>query len=355
MMKKLIYIFAMLFLLTSCEFDFDIKGLDGETKLYLECFPSNLDIFTISVRKAYPSQYAVTQDNLDPSVEKMIENGKLHFYVNDEEQELSYVIGSTTSACASITLNPGDEARIECRDDGIDPISASCVVPEPFPSIFTLTNEKKDNRDYIIIRYKAPESSKERYYSVALWSHPVITRFTDSTRTEIKTIIDTAGWYGVSLYTDFRYDTQWDTAGMKDLLPGLPSQMSGINIGNNEFTAFWKDSDAVPENDRMKMVRVESKNLIRSFDYEGIELVSVGWKDVFPVKCYDRLEMQYKALLGSIDEDNFLYMRSKYDKMMNVSGEAGLAPTTFLHFNVKGGFGIVGGAHYTEAELVLPE
>ena len=148
-MKKFLYIVAALFLLTACEYEFDVTSPVGETRMFVESISGITGAKSyINVKKAVPVGHDKSKDT-EYSLESitLTQDGKeLALTKEGTEGTFSYVPEAI----------PGSRLELRLKAQGIEEIRASSLMPAPI-ELEDVKCEPMEDRLYWDLSFK-PEA-----------------------------------------------------------------------------------------------------------------------------------------------------------------------------------------------------
>ncbi|MDR3118871.1 MAG: DUF4249 domain-containing protein [Mediterranea sp.] len=311
-MKKIIYLLLTV-AFPSCNYHFELDGVDATEKLVLYCFPSNSDTTVIQLSRSVPV------NKKEPS-DKNMRNADIHLTVNEEEQAIYWNEDPTSTLPAQCyyTLRkwkPDDCLQLQANVKDMPVITAKTTMPGNFPleEIRMIPKKGSKNTLQVLITFNDDSATKD-HYGIRL----VKKRITRSDDEE-----------NVSFHS-----VEFD---LKDepLLNNL-SDLDEIFMSSNHFFQdlyIWDDTE----------IQGRKYTLRLNTDYQ--EDFEVNWDN------YNfSLSLQYKIYLYRLSPEFYNYFKTLNTINNNDLGNHGFSPT-FLHYtNVSGGIGVMGGCRITETE-----
>ena len=148
-MKKLLYIVAALFLLTACEYEFDVTSPVGETRMFVESISGITGAKSyINVKKAVP----VGQDK-SKGTEYSLES----FTLTQDGKELALTKEGTEGTFSYVPeAIPGSRLELRLKARGMEEIRASSLMPAPI-ELEDVKCEPMEDRLYWDLSFK-PEA-----------------------------------------------------------------------------------------------------------------------------------------------------------------------------------------------------
>ena len=148
-MKKLLYIVAALFLLTACEYEFDVTSPVGETRMFVESISGITGAKSyINVKKAVPVGH-------DKS--KGTEYSLEFFTLTQDGKELALTKEGTEGTFSYVPeAIPGSRLELRLKAQGMEEIRASSLMPAPI-ELEDVKCEPMEDRLYWDLSFK-PEA-----------------------------------------------------------------------------------------------------------------------------------------------------------------------------------------------------
>ena len=148
-MKKLLYIVAALFLLTACEYEFDVTSPVGETRMFVESISGITGAKSyINVKKAVPVGQAKSN-----GTEYSLES----FTLTQDGKELALTKEGTEGTFSYVPeAIPGSRLELRLKARGMEEIRASSLMPAPI-ELEDVKCEPMEDRLYWDLSFK-PEA-----------------------------------------------------------------------------------------------------------------------------------------------------------------------------------------------------
>ena len=148
-MKKLLYIVAALFLLTACEYEFDVTSPVGETRMFVESISGITGAKSyINVKKAVPVGQAKSK-----GTEYSLES----FTLTQDGKELALTKEGTEGTFSFVPeAIPGSRLELRLKAQGMEEIRASSLMPAPI-ELEEVKCEPREDRLYWDLSFK-PEA-----------------------------------------------------------------------------------------------------------------------------------------------------------------------------------------------------
>lgn len=315
---KTIYIplLLLLALMTSCSYDFELKGMDAAEKLVLYCMPdADSDTTLIQLYRSQP----VTRQK--KKGEKDVPNARITFSVNGTEQNVRYAETDEPSVPAGCYYVVGrwseaDVIRVRAEADGLPPIYSETTIPTSFPlkRIDMVRKQYIDNKLQFRITFQ--NDGKENYYGIRIvkrvvyedWSDP------DNNSTSIAAL-----------------ELDLDDEPLLNNKTGLDATFD-YSTDFYQYLYIWSNEQI---SDKEYTLRL---NTYYSADWEADE-----WSD-------SSLHIYYKMYFYRLSPELYKYLKSLNDIKNNELGDKGLAPIPSSYTNIKNGIGVLGGCQVTETE-----
>ena len=146
-MKKFLYIVAALFLLTACEYEFDVTSPVGETRMFVESISGITGAKSyINVKKAVPVGQAKS-DGSSYSLES--------FTLTQDGKELALTKEGTEGTFSYVPeAIPGSRLELRLKAQGMEEIRASSLMPAPI-ELEDVKCEPMEDRLYWDLSFKS--------------------------------------------------------------------------------------------------------------------------------------------------------------------------------------------------------
>ena len=146
-MKKLLYIVAALFLLTACEYEFDVTSPVGETRMFVESISGITGAKSyINVKKAVPVGHDKSK-----GTEYSLES----FTLTQDGKELALTKEGTEGTFSFVPeAIPGSRLELRLKAQGIEEIRASSLMPAPI-ELEDVKCEPMEDRLYWDLSFKS--------------------------------------------------------------------------------------------------------------------------------------------------------------------------------------------------------
>lgn len=302
---------SLALLLGACEMKFEIKDVDGEDRIYVECTASTLsdvsEITVIGVRSINkPAKDYSTPSGLDVKMTvdgREVEICPVESYANEERFAYEGAV------------EPGQKIRIDVAADGYASAYAETEVPYPLEDFDVRLEDMGEEYYRLVLEY--PDDPKTTDMYGAFFMTRKIRESADGTVSE----------YETGHYDSFVHESDdFDVSTMRFMYH------DGIEM------AVWNDSRAVSGGRQSVEFQIK-----RSKDYEH------SITDYFGE---DRAMMrpQYRLVLLKLSPEYYRYVNGQWDSNNNVLSWVGLSAATFTYTNVIGGLGVLGSFSATPSE-----
>ena len=146
-MKKFLYIMAALFLLTACEYEFDVTSPVGETRMFVESISGITGAKSyINVKKAVPVGHDKSK-----GTEYSLES----FTLTQDGKELALTKEGTEGTFSFVPeAIPGSRLELRLKAQGIEEIRASSLMPAPI-ELEDVKCEPMEDRLYWDLSFKS--------------------------------------------------------------------------------------------------------------------------------------------------------------------------------------------------------
>lgn len=302
-MKRIYLMISLAFLLCACEMEFEIKGVDGEDRLYMECTASTLsdvsEIRVVGVRSINkPVKDYQSPAGLD--VRMTVEGNEVELLSRESaDNEEKYIYG--------VSVEPGQKLRIEASAPGYASAYAETQVPYPVEDFDVRLERLDDERYRLIVEYRDNPETVDMYGAFLMARK--IRESADGT---------------VSLYESEHYENFVHESDYFDVSTMRFMDYDGVEM------AVWNDSRAV-SGERQS---VEFK-IRRRKDYES-DLSNYFGEDI------GMMRPQYRLVLLKMSPEYYRYINGQWDSDNNALSWMGLSAPTFTYTNVIGGLGVFG-------------
>ena len=309
-MKKIIYLLLTV-VLSSCNYQFELDGVDAGEKLVLYCFPSNNDTTVIQLSRSVPV-------NKKEPLDKNMRNADIHFTVNGEEQAIYWNEESTSLLPAQCYYTLGkwkqdDCLQLQANVKDMPVITAKTLMPASFPlgEIELLPKGGSEKLLQVRITFKDNATTSD-YYGIRLVK---------------KEITRSDGDENVS-FNSVEFD-------LKDepLLNSL-SDLDEIFMFSDHFFQdlyIWDDA------------KIQGKEYTLRLNMDYQKDFDVDWARF-------SYSVQYKIYLYKLSPEFYNYFKALNNINNNDLGNHGFSSIIRHYTNVSGGIGVVGSCRVAETE-----
>ncbi|MBQ4169701.1 MAG: DUF4249 family protein [Bacteroidales bacterium] len=349
--------------LSSCDYYFDLEGLDRDSKLYVQCIAGNSDRTFINIQKAMGVN---SSGDIMPDVESISlkVNGRecaIEKFVLPDPPENPYYGVTKTSVAPPLPweleeyytlkryniwytdapIKDSDELSLEVKAKGMESVSASARVPQKVviqdvkvtPKVTTVTDfDVSYKESYLSFDVSIADVSPEEYYGVRIPIEVNNTYTYDDGRVEsynysahagiinrtgsgvLDEVQNATGDWSPSLYNNYFIDS----FGRRNLyiIPG-----SRIKDGHLQFDCNgYFSSQGISET--------------RDIDPETGEWI-IGHVSISTIG-------RYKVEVFRVSPEFYRFNKAQSMIEDNYLATVGLSPSTFSYTNIKGGFGVLG-------------
>lgn len=315
---KTTYIPLLLLLafMTSCSYDFDLKGMDVTEKLVLYCMPdADSDTTLIQLYRSQP----VTQQKKEGK--KEIANARITFSVNGTEQTVRYAETDKPSVPAGCYYvvgrwNEADVIRVRAEADGLPPVYSETNIPTSFPLKKVDMVRKQDIDNKLQFRITFQDDGKENYYGIRIVKKEVYEDLADD---------ENSRTYG-AVALDLDLDDE-------PLLNNKTSLDATFDYSTDfyQYLYIWSNEQILNKEYTLRL------DTYYSADWEADEW---GY----------HLHNYYKMYFYKLSPELYKYLKSLNDIKNNNLGDKGLAPIRNSYTNIENGIGVLGGCQVTETE-----
>lgn len=303
----------LLALMTSCSYDFDLKGTDAAEKLVLYCMP-DADSDTTLIQ-LYVSQPVIQQKKESGG---KLKNACITFSVNGIEQAVRYAETNEPSAPAGCYYVVGqwkeaDVIRIRAEADGLPPVYSETVIPASFPLKKVDMVLKQGIEDKLQFRVTFQNGGKECYYGVRVLKKVVYEDYRDPENN--------------STYVD-PLELDLDDEPLLNAMTGLDATLD-YSTDFYQYLYIWSNEQILNKEYTLRL------NTYYSSDWEADE-----WGN--------SLHTFYKMYFYALSPEFYKYLKSLNDIGNNELGNKGLAPIRSSYTNIENGIGVLGGCQVAE-------
>lgn len=330
---------VLMLMFTSCEYEFDVKGLEQEGRLFMLSIPGGADTTVVQLMSTVPignqTQEAVSVNDVE--VEMKIDGKPVALLVGDGSDEdipegARYVVGH---------LAPGTEVEIDASVDGLEPVSAVTSVPPEFPE-----------HEISVEKVELPEFDSNEIRKRQL---SVTVSFTDDGQTEDYYGIQVCRWYTI----DRHYDPDRVSVSGEDEYKFMEPYLGEITPGDIEIssrnaplTLSYTRGNGIysPSPDKRTMLIWDDAgfnggeaSIEFSTDY------TADYDYSFGDAGYVSYLYRYKVYLYRLSPELYRFVKSNWIAWDSQLVYLGLASPSFVYTNVSGGLGVCGGISCTES------
>ena len=294
---------SLALLLGACEMKFEIKDVDGEDRIYIECTASTLsdvsEITVVGVRSINkPAQDYRTPAGLQV---RMTIDGKevdiIPSETNVNEERFIY----------EGAVEPGQKIRIDASADGYASAYAETKVPYPVEDFDVRLEELGQEHYRLVLEYPDDPKTTDMYGAFFM------------TRKVRESADGTVSLYESEQYGRFVHESDdFDVSTMRFM------DYDGVEM------AVWNDSRAVSGGRQSVEFQIKRNN-----DYEHNISNYFGEDKAM-------MRPQYRLLLLKLSPEYYRYLNGQWDSNNNILSWVGLSAATFTYTNVIGGLGVLG-------------
>lgn len=288
---RYIYMITAALMFISCEFDFELDGMDTEPLIHIEA--------TLHQNCDTDLPYAVQGVRAIADNESIkLKNFSLKAYVNDELTDAYLNKESFDKFSGQLdvkSLEPGDKIRIEAESEGYRSISAETIMPERWAGLDINVNRISSQSIEIKVRFK---------------DNP-----------------DTEDYYGLGLSVE---------SFIGDRISSVTSvALRGPSVDGNGYASFGEMRVSYTD-PRSRLI-----NICNDHGFNGKEK-----EMVFIADCLESTETErreYSILAYKLSPEMYRYAVARFDSSPwnNSLGFMGLSPVTFTYTNIQGGLGVL--------------
>lgn len=292
-MKKYLYIVAALFLLTACEYEFDVTSPVGETRMFVESISGITGAKSyINVKKAVP----VGQDK-SKGTEYSLES----FTLTQDGKELALTKEGTEGTFSFVPeAIPGSRLELRLKARGIEEIRASSLMPAPI-ELEEVKCERMEDRLYWDLSFKSEAQN-------------------------LLLFIDDYYFHWFNIYS----------IAENSMLEALSSQLKTVNwLVEIPSEANETESTTVLN---YSYVMIDKKSI-----QENSHLVFGSFATTGKIRLH----------LISLSDEAYGYLNAKYNRDNNFMALLGLSPPNFAYSNVENGFGVFSATTESVIEITI--
>ncbi|MFR3328827.1 MAG: DUF4249 domain-containing protein [Odoribacter splanchnicus] len=311
-----ILLLLILSLMTSCSYDFELKGMDAAEKLVLYCMPhAGSDTTLIQLYLSQP----VTQQKKE--VRKDVPNARITFSVNGKDQTVRYAETDKPSVPAGCYYvvgrwNETDVIRVHAESDGLPPVYSETTIPASFPlkKVDMVRKQAIDNKLQFRITFQ--DDGEESYYGIRIMKKEVYEDLADDENSRT--------------YSAIALDLELDDEPLLNNKTGLDATFD-YSTDFYQYLYIWSNEQILNKEYTLRL------NTYYSDDWEADDW---GY----------HLHNYYKMYFYKLSPELYKYLKSLNDIKNNNLGSTGLAPIRSSYTNIKNGIGVLGGCQITETE-----
>ncbi|MBO4466347.1 MAG: DUF4249 family protein [Bacteroidales bacterium] len=320
MKKFLLPIMIAVLGLSSCEEYFELKGSEGDPKMYVECYAGLTDTTFIKLYKAVPVNSKRSNGD-DFNLQK------LDFTINGTSANLTEV--DNTLYWTADPIPTGAKLAIDVQTKETAPVHATTTVPAK-PSFTTE------------VSYISGSTPMFRFH-LKMDGHIAPTdRFGISIKEHVTISYDN-GDEPQSYYENSSPVTlDISTASLTDILMAALMPMPSINVTGYPETiecAFYSGEDFTDGEIDVAALFTPTEMTWEQYKWEEDEDGNYWPTDTVTVTRTDSLSVTVVRL----SDESFGYMNALYNQETDIMAMAGLSPAHFAYTNVAGGYGVLGG------------
>ncbi|MCE9063733.1 MAG: DUF4249 domain-containing protein [Bacteroides thetaiotaomicron] len=312
--RNLIYIIS-LFILSSCNYEFELGDINAGEKLVLYCMPgAGKDTTLIQLSRSVPVSRKGEQ-------QKGIPYADVNFMVNGKEQPVYWNESATPSVpvqCYYVLgrYHEADEVDINVSVQGLPSVSSRTVLPVSFPlkKMDMKLKQEIETKLQFLITFQ-DNADTEDYYGVRIVRRCIYTSVPDNH------VIRTS-------FSDLELEVDDEP-----LLYSKSGLNSAFDLSNDFYQNLYIWSD--------KQIKGKEYTLRLKISYSADDISM--WEGT-------TYKYSYKVYLYKLSQELFRYLKSLNDVKNNDLGHKGLAPIRSHYSNVENGIGVVGGCRITETE-----
>lgn len=339
-MRKALTILSVLTVLAACEKSFDISKQVGPGTVWMSFIPSNDYDTTYFMLQATTPLAGVTDPVMTrgESVEVRVNGQPLSL----EKGRISFP-DRIQSYLTDYRFMPGDVVEAVATVPEAGSVSASCEVPQPFPSYsWSMTMVQRRSTVYTMlvdIEYDGPQDGG--YYGAAVIQHSESDSQWENTDPETGEknwgdVHHSSATHGLS--PSPMSDTDGLSAQSEEPVSVSPEYYNTLS-GNYYRAQIWHDTPSSGNGRRKKTIALRCYEQPARQDFTGNEYK--GWEEY---------QYTYKLVLYRFSESCYNYLKAKYNDEHNEFAAMGLAPASFVYTNVRGGAGVCGAYTVKESE-----
>lgn len=336
-MKRLFVILVSLLALVACDRFFDISGQVGKSTIWMTFIPSNDYDSTFFFLQATTPLAGVTTP-----VKTTGES--VDVYVNGEtvvlEKNRRSFVDRTQCYVTDHIFQPGDVVEVIASVSNIGTVTASCEVPQSFPSyIWTakiVETGKTNNTLFVDIEYNDPGNGG--YYGAVVCQKIEEDSQWEDNNPETGEVF----WGEINHSTHINYlppcsfsEVDGFSAGSEEPLTAMPRYYNYLsnNVGSQRRVQIWSDASCPSPKDGHRHMTFVSRCNEQPGRTEYTGGTHRGWSE---------RHYKYQLILYHFSESYYNYLKARYNSDHNDFSELGIAPASFVYSNVKGGAGVCG-------------
>lgn len=341
MKRTILHILLLSAILCGCERTFDLSGQIEKGTVWMSFIPSN----------DYDTTFFIVQATtpLAGSVAPVLTAGEsVEVRVNGQpislEKNYRSVPDRLQFYAADYVFHPGDNVETIASVPDVGAVSASCKVPESFPDyVWTtkLVRNKGVGTLFIELEYEDMDN-EGGYYGAAVLQNSE----EDTQSEEIDPETGERYWTEIHHYSHTKplqpaAMTRMGelSAASEDPITVIPQyynyQSYNRGQGLQPNVQIWKDMPGSASSEGRRRITLASRcsEADARYEFTGDENRGSYWSET---------RYKYQIILYRFSESCYNYLKAQYNKEHNEFSGLGLAPSSFVYTNVKGGAGVCG-------------
>lgn len=332
-LRKIPYLGALCLIVSSCEFDFPLKG-NSDPKIFIECFPCNQDTTFIKV------QYAKSLTGSDAPGKEI---SAMSLKADGQEIALQEEDGKLFTLYA---FKPGQEVSITASVPGIEDAVGTTHIPSaPAKPAITFEVLPKDDTQEERLKVRIDvgrDVGKEDFLGLQIAKEKVYT-------SEGKDDILISSYMNLSQELSFDNIQEIDMDGFCEVSfeKGKMEQygdhpmylLTYRQFKNGVYTNFLS---SVTHDDLWEILPdIDWTQVGEDFDYEAF---------TEPYLDYHVTKYRLKFFIYNLSDECYYYAKAQYISNFDMLANMGLIPANFTYSNISGGLGNIGGLYCCESD-----
>ena len=359
-MKRLTYILLSVFLLSACEYEFDLSSQMSDGMIYLRFAPSDRsDTSFLYIQATTPLKDGDNPVSTKGEQVSVRLNGEALTMTKSDRRS-----GTWTSQVYYTTrqFRPGDKIEVEASIPGREPVSSSTTIPAVLPEFRCtprIEGRGVNPRLCFDIEYDNVPGCSGRYAAGVLTEHYHKSESwygNNVTGEDIWTVEDESLTFS-SNFPQSVDDNILSSLGQDPLIIFPEALNYSYDPSYPNFTGYTVSTSAMAWVDMPGREPSKGRQQVRVYfeeDHIQEALPHPGWDDTeAPTEAFGsrRTDIyRYKLVFYSLDEGAYNYLKALDNSEYSDLSMLGIAPVSFTYTNIRGGTGVCGSFTAAESE-----